>query len=117
MKISLINIKNKRMLKLTVYISLIFLIKTVCSFNVTEYEQIIIHMSTHDEFKSEFEKLIEKNLQIEPNYLNFSPFLSNVDYTFDCTKDSDPTVPTSVHRLRPQDVKVVAALGDSLTAA
>ncbi|XP_026161753.1 phospholipase B1, membrane-associated-like isoform X2 [Mastacembelus armatus] len=32
-------------------------------------------------------------------------------------RDPSPTVPTSVHELRPGDIKVVAALGDSLTAA
>ncbi|XP_078714139.1 LOW QUALITY PROTEIN: phospholipase B1, membrane-associated-like [Lampetra fluviatilis] len=37
---------------------------------------------------------------------------------FSCT-DTTPssTVPTSVHTLRPADIKVIAALGDSLTAA
>lgn len=104
------------MLKLTLYISIIVLIKTVCSFNVTEYEQAIIHMSNDPELNAVFTKLIEKNIEIEPNYFSFSPFLSN-GYKFECEKDSDPTIPTSVHRLRPQDVKVMGALGDSLTAA
>ncbi|XP_058254299.1 phospholipase B1, membrane-associated isoform X2 [Hemibagrus wyckioides] len=37
--------------------------------------------------------------------------------SFPCTvTSSSPSVPTSVHFLRPADVKVVAALGDSLTA-
>ncbi|XP_056623968.1 phospholipase B1, membrane-associated isoform X1 [Triplophysa dalaica] len=31
-------------------------------------------------------------------------------------RDPSPTVPTSVHALRPADIKVVAAMGDSLTA-
>ncbi|CAN9502403.1 unnamed protein product [Ophioblennius macclurei] len=35
-----------------------------------------------------------------------------------CTeRKPSPTVPTSVHELRPADIKVVAAVGDSLTAA
>ncbi|KAI8488183.1 hydrolase [Branchiostoma belcheri] len=34
-----------------------------------------------------------------------------------CPMQNSHTVPTSVHRLRPEDVKVVAAIGDSLTAA
>ncbi|XP_036928598.1 phospholipase B1, membrane-associated isoform X2 [Acanthopagrus latus] len=35
-----------------------------------------------------------------------------------CTDRSpSPTIPTSVHELRPGDIKVVAAVGDSLTAA
>ncbi|XP_041827298.1 phospholipase B1, membrane-associated isoform X2 [Melanotaenia boesemani] len=35
-----------------------------------------------------------------------------------CTyRSPSPTIPTSVHELRPGDIKVVAAVGDSLTAA
>ncbi|XP_078619810.1 phospholipase B1, membrane-associated-like [Branchiostoma floridae x Branchiostoma japonicum] len=34
-----------------------------------------------------------------------------------CPLTNSHTVPTSVHSLRPEDVKVVAAIGDSLTAA
>jgi len=42
---------------------------------------------------------------------------SRVNRTANCPKiDPSPTNPTSVHRLRPGDVKVIAALGDSLTA-
>ncbi|KAF4084484.1 hypothetical protein AMELA_G00129140 [Ameiurus melas] len=38
--------------------------------------------------------------------------------SFPCTVTSpSPSIPTSVHNLRPADVKVVGALGDSLTAA
>uniref|UniRef100_A0A914YY47 Uncharacterized protein n=1 Tax=Panagrolaimus superbus TaxID=310955 RepID=A0A914YY47_9BILA len=39
--------------------------------------------------------------------------------TFNCPGLMAPsaTVPSSVHALRPADIKVVAALGDSLTAA
>ncbi|XP_049987545.1 phospholipase B1, membrane-associated isoform X5 [Alexandromys fortis] len=37
---------------------------------------------------------------------------------FNCLdKDPSNTVPTTVHRLRPADIKVIGALGDSLTAA
>jgi len=37
---------------------------------------------------------------------------------FKCPKmDKSPTKPTSVHALRPSDVNIVAAMGDSLTAA
>ncbi|XP_078698909.1 phospholipase B1, membrane-associated-like [Branchiostoma floridae x Branchiostoma belcheri] len=34
-----------------------------------------------------------------------------------CPMQNSHAIPTSVHRLRPEDVKVVAAIGDSLTAA
>lgn len=47
------------------------------------------------------------------------PFASqNLRMDFPCTGlDPSPTVPTSVHKLRPADIKYVAAIGDSLTAA
>lgn len=37
--------------------------------------------------------------------------------TFNCQLTPSTSTPTSVHRLRPGDVKVVGAMGDSLTAA
>ncbi|CAF5202775.1 unnamed protein product, partial [Rotaria magnacalcarata] len=37
---------------------------------------------------------------------------------FQCTAlTPSPTVPTSVHALRPADIKYIGAIGDSLTAA
>ncbi|KAL2099031.1 hypothetical protein ACEWY4_005511 [Coilia grayii] len=42
---------------------------------------------------------------------------SNWGSDFSCTDTApSPTVPTSVHSLRPGDIKVVASLGDSITA-
>ncbi|XP_077008603.1 phospholipase B1, membrane-associated [Tamandua tetradactyla] len=46
------------------------------------------------------------------------PAIENWGSDFLCTEWSpSTTVPTSVHKLRPGDIKVVAALGDSLTTA
>ncbi|XP_077989678.1 phospholipase B1, membrane-associated-like [Glandiceps talaboti] len=39
------------------------------------------------------------------------------NYDFPCESIQSTEIPTSVHRLKPSDVKVVAAMGDSLTAA
>ena len=36
---------------------------------------------------------------------------------FSCNVQTSPSTPTSVHQLRPSDIKAVGALGDSLTAA
>ncbi|CAH1797469.1 unnamed protein product [Owenia fusiformis] len=36
--------------------------------------------------------------------------------TFNCQVDRTPRTPSSVHELRPQDINVIAALGDSITA-
>ena len=40
-----------------------------------------------------------------------------VGLSFPCTVQTSPSVPTSVHKLHPSDIKVVAAVGDSVTAA
>ena len=50
-------------------------------------------------------------LAIDSDYYNYMP-----NAKFDCdVSGSEPA--RSVHKLRPSDVKVVAALGDSLTAS
>jgi phospholipase B1, membrane-associated len=51
--------------------------------------------------------------QLEPNYYNYSTSRNNF---FKCRIQQSKCVPDSVHRLRPSDIKVVAALGDSVTA-
>lgn len=89
---------------------------TSLAFNATEYEEFILAMAEDPLFIAEFAKFMQDNLAIEPNYHSYTPF-PNGTFKFPCEKDSDPTVPTSVNRLRPQDIKVVGALGDSLTAA
>ncbi|CAF3934385.1 unnamed protein product [Rotaria sordida] len=50
----------------------------------------------------------------EPDY-----FYDKLSETFPCSTKGmrSPTVPTSVHALRPGDIQCVAAMGDSLTAA
>jgi len=40
-----------------------------------------------------------------------------VGIDFNCPVQTSPSVPTSVHQLRPSDIKVVGAIGDSMTAA
>nr|XP_020469689.1 phospholipase B1, membrane-associated [Monopterus albus] len=54
----------------------------------------------------------------EPGYSKASTLTDPVMGTeIPCTDHSpSPTIPTSVHELRPGDIKVVAALGDSVTA-
>lgn len=47
---------------------------------------------------------------------NVSTKAGRTPVPFECTVyGPSPEVPTSVHKLRPADIKVVAALGDSLT--
>jgi hypothetical protein len=51
-------------------------------------------------------------LELEPNYFNYT-----LSKTFDCNETtSNTTTPDSVHKLRPTDIKLIGAIGDSLTA-
>lgn len=38
------------------------------------------------------------------------------DVRFECNVEKSPATPTSVHRLRPSDINIIAAFGDSITA-
>lgn len=55
--------------------------------------------------------------EIEPHYFHYTPFKSSRMSPFKCVVDAVIEPATSVHRLRPSDIKVVGAIGDSLTAA
>jgi len=61
---------------------------------------------------SVFQDHIKKVLAIDPSYYKYN---SNV--SFQNCKIENAELATSVHKLRPQDIKVIGALGDSLTAA
>ncbi|XP_071485810.1 phospholipase B1, membrane-associated-like [Diadema antillarum] len=66
---------------------------------------------------------IEALKRAEKHFLNLTHFQSEaradvkeIGSNFSCPPSTSPTIPTSVHLLRPGDIKVVAAMGDSLTA-
>lgn len=50
------------------------------------------------------------------NFLQ-EPFQEDEDFPCDTSVGKSLDVPTSVHKLRPGDINVIAAIGDSLTAA
>jgi hypothetical protein len=82
------------------------------AYNVDEYGNVIMKMLGNDKLEEDFQNNIDYLLQIEPNYYNYT-----LKAPFSCQAQPSPSVPTSVHKLRPSDIKVVGALGDSLTAA
>jgi hypothetical protein len=84
--------------------------------NATEYEMFLLDIAKDHAFVEEFNSYMDTILKIEPDYFDYTPFKS-VSYKFDCDTSSDPTKPKTVHELKPKDVKVFGALGDSLTAA
>jgi hypothetical protein len=71
-----------------------------------------------DEFKDAAIRYAELGIQNDPLYMSSRSNDSARALNFPCQPipPSSP-VPTSVHRLRPSDIKVIGAIGDSLTAA
>jgi phospholipase B1 len=101
--------------------AIILLTLIVCSncYEIDEYVKIVHKLSKDNRFTQDFSNNIKKLIEIEPNYFDYTPF--NKDYSFDCNvtyeNDDQYELPRSVHKLRPRDIKVVAALGDSITAS
>ncbi|XP_053366028.1 phospholipase B1, membrane-associated [Clarias gariepinus] len=75
----------------------------------------VVHCPTHE--KPYLYTLRNSPVQPESESHSAGVETNPMATSFLCTdKSPSPSVPTSVHFLRPADIKVVAALGDSLTA-
>lgn len=71
-----------------------------------------------DEFKDAAIRYAELGIQNDPVYLSSRSNETARVLNFPCPAiPPSSSVPTSVHRLRPSDIKVIGAIGDSLTAA
>ena len=82
---------------------------------IEEYAEAILKLKQNETFVRDFDNYIKYLLSIDPKYFEGKKLS---DFKFDgeiIKKVNEPA--TSVHQLRPSDIKVVAALGDSLTAA
>ncbi|UJR07527.1 hypothetical protein I4U23_011815 [Adineta vaga] len=90
----------------------IFIISNTSSFNVTEYIDYIEELSRDEQFLEDYAQW-SAELFSQPDYL-----YGKSHDAFPCPKlkVNQTSIPTSVHALRPSDVKCVGALGDSLTA-
>ena len=100
-------------------ITLFCLVGLGLSYNPEEYVAMIQQLEKNPKLIAEFQEHLDYLQSIEPNYWDYNPFESN-NLTFDCNGDQlkpSENVPTSVHELRPGDVQVVGAMGDSITAA
>ena len=98
------------MFKLIVLI-LILAVHMNYAFKTNEYLNAIKELTNDIRYEKDFNQHIADCLTIDPFYFSYK---SNL--TFDCDVQAG-TPATSVHNLRPNDIKMVAALGDSLTAA
>ena len=100
-------------------VALIVGLKTsVQTYTIEDYQKYILAVSNNVAYNDDFQNNVQKLLKQEPNYFNYTPF-KKPGYTFDCDTSEfvSAQVPTSVHKLRPGDINVVAAMGDSITAA
>ena len=101
-------------MKLIVAIALLlcaaFLRPTV-SLDADDYVAYVEELSRDEKFMEEYSKW-SLELFSQPDYL-----YGGKHNSFPCARPNDTNVPTSVHTLRPSDIKCVGAMGDSLTAA
>ncbi|CAF3210653.1 unnamed protein product [Rotaria socialis] len=79
-------------------------------FDADSYARFIDELSVDEKFLEEYAKW-SLELFSQPDYLYGKP-----RGNFPCEITKDTNVPTSVHALRPSDIKCVGAIGDSLTA-
>ena len=89
----------------------------VNAYTSEKYKEFIEQVLSKPEYKIDFANNVKQLVEKEPNYFNYSPFKANQGFTFDCnTQDYTSLVtPKSVHELKPGDINVVAAMGDSIT--
>jgi hypothetical protein len=93
------------------FLLFLFFIENVNSLNTNEYISSIAELSLDVKFVEEYLKWSVK-LFSQPDYIYG---IRNNPFPCQISKSEDE--PTSVHKLRPSDIKCVGALGDSLTAA
>ena len=82
---------------------------------MTEYNNLIRSLNSKQEYKNDFENTLKRLIKAEPDYFKYQPFKGR-KLMFDCGRNLTKETSNSVHRLRPQDIKVIGAMGDSLTA-
>ncbi len=101
------------MFKLTLFLFIIIIANSIYASNIDDWIDRVNNLASNSSLTSDFFSNLNNLATNDPNYLNYKP-----EVMFKCdTSHVSPEVPTSVHKLRPSDIKVTSALGDSLTAA
>ena len=93
-------------------LSLMTCFNSIFSYDVKEYEKLILRISEDPVYQTDFSENLDYLLSLDSNYFDYQ-----LEDDFICDVSDANKTPTSVHGLRPSDIKVVAALGDSITAA
>lgn len=98
------------MIKFTLVFSLI---ATTLLVNSLKLNEVVNILSESSHFKAAYEKNLNNLIKQDASYINFTHRV-----TFDCDLSyNDNRTEVTVHTLRPSDIKLVGAIGDSLTAA
>lgn len=95
---------------ITVLVLFSFFLDGNHALDAKNYTAYIEQLSQDEKFLEEYAKW-SFELFSQPDYL-----YGDRHKKFPCPMTKDVPVPTSVHALRPSDVKCVGAMGDSLTA-
>lgn len=87
-----------------------FLLSENFALDVENYTAYVEELMQDEKFVDEYAKW-SFQLFSQPDYL-----YGDLNKTFPCSITKNSNVPTSVHTLRPSDIKCIGAIGDSLTA-
>jgi hypothetical protein len=87
-----------------------FLLSENLALEINNYTAYIEELMQDEKFLDEYARW-SFQLFSQPDYL-----YGDLNKTFPCQDTKDSSAPTSVHSLRPSNVKCVGAMGDSLTA-
>ncbi len=85
-------------------------------FDVGSYVKKVLLMSNDPIYQKDFDEHLKYVLSLDKNYFDYESNLKfDCDTSSSLQENNDDAI--TVHSLRPSDIKVVAAIGDSLTAA
>jgi phospholipase B1 len=90
----------------------------ISGYDVEEYKNFVANIAKDEQIVLDYFRNVKRLETLDPNYFNYTPFASP-GYKFICDHNlaRSSERPTSVHKLRPGDIQVIGALGDSITAA
>jgi hypothetical protein len=89
---------------------------TVYAYDIDDLIMHVLELANNETLKAEYAKRLQDLNDIEPHYFDYTPFSPRANQ-FDCDTSKSDETPTSVHKLRPGDISLVAGVGDSITAA
>jgi hypothetical protein len=95
-------------------ILLISLLNLAVSYDLEDYKKLVWELSQNEAYVASYEQNVKDLLAEDPNYFDYTP---SQKFNCDVSEMKSAEQPTSVHALRPGDVQVVSAMGDSITAA